>query len=278
MTKLREVAHQHRLNARVVVPTGARRPPRRWPGLRSLVACLALLLPGSALANGIILAGDSKGLHVDGWAGFNDIGLLLNFMSSLTLAALLSLVVGWSPRHLRYLRRMTGAATPMVMVTYGVIGAVIGTIVVHYGMGVGLVVFGIGGLMRFRSNLGTPESTGRVILATVIGLCAGLQLPHVAVTVTLFIFGVLLLFGRVISFRFVVKGLDPKGLEAAAASHRGVLESAGCHVVGEKKSFLKGQVAFLCRAPSDLDPDKVVRRMESDVPDALRGAVDWDIG
>jgi len=249
----------------------------------ALLAAQSLFLSSAAfassgLASSMFGAADTQPLKVNGWAGFYDVDLLFNFLSSLTLAALLSLVIGWGPRRRRHLERMSGAAGPLVLVLYATVGAVIGTVVVHYGMGVGLVVFGIGGLMRFRSNMSTPESTGRVILATVIGLCAGMQLPHVAVTATAFTFFVLLLFSRTVAYRIIIRGLDPVHLAASAAAHRELLEATNCTVVGEKKSFVKGQVSFMFRAPSHLDPDTLTRDIASRVPDELRGGVDWDIG
>ncbi|MCO4762460.1 MAG: hypothetical protein KC502_13195 [Myxococcales bacterium] len=245
--------------------------------LLPLVAVQALIAP-MAYANGLLVAGDTQGIKVDGWAGFLDIDLLLNFLSALVLAAVLSLVVGWGPKPRRPLERMSGAAAPLVLVLYAVVGAVIGTVVVHYGMGVGLVVFGIGGLMRFRSNMATPESTGRVILATVIGLCSGMQLPHVAVTATVFTFVVLVIFSRTVSYRLLVKGLAPENLAAAAAAYRKILMGADCAIVGEKKSYIKGQVAFLLRTRADQDPDELVRLIAAEIPEELRGGVDWDIG
>lgn len=250
-----------------------------WGAARVALASL-LILPATtpAWANGLLSTGTDRRLNVNGWAGFYEVGLLLNFMSSLTLAAVLALVVGWGPRQRRHLERMSGAASPLVLVLYATVGAVIGTVVVHYGMGVGLVVFGIGGLMRFRSNMSTPESTARVILATVIGLCSGMQLPHVAVTATAFTLLVLILFSRTVSYRLMVRGLDAVTLGASAAAYREAIGATQCVVVGEKKSFVKGQVAFQIQAPANLAPDALVREVGAHVPEELRGGVDWDIG
>ncbi len=246
--------------------------------LAALVPLVTLFWSADAVAGSMLSTGRSGEMKVDGWAGFYDVGLFLNFLSSLTLAAVLSLIVGWGPRRRRHLERLSGAAAPLVLVLYATVGAVIGTVVVHYGEGVGLVVFGIGGLMRFRSNMSTPESTGRVILATVIGLCSGMQLPHVAVTATAFTFVVLLLFSRTVSYRLIVRGLDPATLAESAVAHRDALVASQCTVVGEKKSFMKAQVAYLIQAPSHLDPNALVQDLGNQVPEHLRGGVDWDIG
>ncbi len=213
-----------------------------------------------------------------GWAGFANTDLLVKFLTSLSLASVLGWFLAWSPRQTRYLERMSGAASSTVLVLYAVIGATLGALVTRYGMGVGLVVFGIGGLTRFRSNVGTPESTGRLIAATIVGLCTGLELPHVAVSTTLFLLGVLWLANRRVAFRLLVKGLAPEVLAEAAKAHRETMDRCGCVVLGEKKNFLKGQVAFLFRAPPDFDPEQLRQTLRVEVSETLHGAVDWDIG
>jgi len=49
-----------------------------------------------------------------------------------------------------------------------------------------LVVFGIGGLTRFRSAADSTRDTVRLIIVTLVGLTAGLGLLHFAVIITLF--------------------------------------------------------------------------------------------
>src|SRR4029077_4153464 len=83
------------------------------------------------------------------------------------------------------------ADMPHVYVLYAVIGAVIGVAVREFGTVVGLVVFGIGGLLRFRSVADSTRDTVRLIIVTLAGLTAGLGLLHFAVIVTLFTFALI---------------------------------------------------------------------------------------
>ena len=73
------------------------------------------------------------------------------------------------------------AELPKVLIMYALVGAVVGEIVLEYGMVVGFVIFGLGGLMRFRTDAASTRDTGRLIMVTLIGLIAGLNLPHFAV-------------------------------------------------------------------------------------------------
>src|SRR5581483_12282493 len=73
------------------------------------------------------------------------------------------------------------ADLPKVFIMYAFIGAVIGVTVREFGMVIGVVVFGIGGLIRFRTATESTVDTGNLIVVTLAGLIAGLGLPHVAV-------------------------------------------------------------------------------------------------
>ena len=75
-----------------------------------------------------------------------------------------------------------------------------------------LVVFGIGGLMRFRTDVGPAKDTGRVILTAVVGVCCGLKLLVVAVTATAFGWLLLWMLERDTFTRLLVKGVPAEGL------------------------------------------------------------------
>lgn len=250
------------------------------------VTSSALLAGTIALATGIQQAWafdvstlETGSAHTSpGWRGFGDWALLGELALSLVLAAALASVIGYHPMRQVRARRIDEVEAPRVNVVYATVGAIIGTLVAHYGTLVGFVVFGIGGLMRFRSNIGTAGDTGRVMLSTLVGLCCGLQLPHVAVVATVFSFVLLAILDRRGVVRLVVKGLGPENLANAAAVYRTQLEGQSCELVSEEKSFLKGQVAFVFFLGRGVDPDQLSNRLEQQVPAELRGAVDWEIG
>ena len=47
-------------------------------------------------------------------------------------------------------------------------------------------------------------------------------------------------------------------------------------MTGEKKNPLKGQVAIMFRLPADFRRDELEARF-ADLPDQVRGAIDWEI-
>jgi uncharacterized membrane protein YhiD involved in acid resistance len=220
---------------------------------------------------------DNDRIVAEGWAGFADLALLLDLALSLGLAVALAFVIGYHPARRLRARRIEEVEAPRVNVVYATVGAIIGTLVAHYGLVVGLVVFGIGGLMRFRTNLVSAGATGRVIISTLVGLCCGMQLPHVAVVATIFSFVLLFLLERRLICRLVVKGLGPDTLAASADAYRAALEAQRCELVSEEKNFLKGQVAFIFFAASRADSDQLTARIEAAVQGELQGALDWEV-
>ena len=150
--------------------------------------------------------------------------------------------------------------------------------VLKYGLVIGFVVFGIGGLVRFRSNLRSATRTGRVIFVTLIGLSSGLDLPHVAILATTFGFGLIYVLDARITYRIVVKGLPRARVGDAAEVYRSVLEQQGGRILSEKKNFGKAEVAFVFRASHRIGRDDLEHLFEVEIPEEMQGAVDWETG
>ena len=120
----------------------------------SIPAVLAALLPGlpriasaqDALAQ-FEQALDTSTLAIgEGWAGFLEIGFLFNTLLTLLLATVLGACIAFHPRHIVGVDTIEEIEVPKVYMLYSVIGALMGILVVKYGLVVGMVLFGIGGL------------------------------------------------------------------------------------------------------------------------------------
>jgi hypothetical protein len=98
-----------------------------------------------------------------------------------------------------------------------------------------------------------------------------------AVLTAAFGFAVLMLLDARATYHIEVKGLGPSMIRPSAETYRRVLERAGCRIVGERKSFAKEQVTFIFHAPHALQRDGLVQRLEAEVPENLRGVVDWSV-
>src|SRR5258706_9324163 len=212
-----------------------------------LFLCL-LLTPSLAAAAGLFDAPDGK-LAAAGWAGFLDMKFMAESLGALLLATALGAVIGFHPMTPRTVDTLTEADMPKVYIMYAFVAAVIGVTVREFGMVIGVVVFGIGGLMRFRTDTGSTRDTGRLIAVTLTGLVAGLGLPNLAVITTAFAFVLIYIFDSHPACRIKIDQLPAGRVGEGANAYRAVLQTKGCKIISEKKSFSKPKVEFVFRLP-----------------------------
>ena len=218
----------------------------------------------------------ANSLTGQGWQGFTDTRFMISFVGRLLLAILLAAVIAYHPKVRRKYDSLEDAEAPKSFILYSFVAAIIGTAVMVFGGIVGFVVFGIGGLLRFRTNVGSATQTGRVILATVIGLCAGLDLLHVAIISTIFGFLLIWILDCRRTYCMVVQGIHKGKLVDATTAYRAVLEGANCRILGERKNISKNSMRLIFRGPEDLDHDQLQEKMEFDLPEKYHGAIDWE--
>jgi hypothetical protein len=158
-----------------------------------------------------------------------------------------------------------------------VIGALIGIMVLKFGLVVGFVVFGIGGLIRFRTVMQSASMTGYAIFVTLIGLASGLNLPHIALLATVFCFVLIFILDTRVTYSISVKGLSADRVVEAAAAYRRSLESHGCRIVNERRDLIKQRVAFIFRSRQHVKSQDLDAVFVKEIDPVLRGAVDWEI-
>ena len=213
----------------------------------------------------------------EGWQGFADFGFLVNALLTLTLSAMLGATIAYHPKHRQTADTLEEIEAPKAYIMYAVIGALIGIMVVKYGLVVGFVLFGISGLFRFRTVLRSASLTGRVIFVTLIGLSCGLDLPHVAALATAFGFVLIYVLHAHITYRIDVRALPSGRVAEAAAAYRGVLEQQGCRIMSEKKNPGKKSVTFIFRSARDLTRHHLEELVEAKIDASLTGSLDWEI-
>jgi hypothetical protein len=160
---------------------------------------------------------------------------------------------------------------------YALIGAVIGVIVLKYGMVIGFVIFGLGGLMRFRSTTGSTRDTGRLIVVTLVGLISGLNLPQFAVLATLFAWVLIYIFDGHPVCSLEVSEIPKGRVNDAAAAYRSVLHELKCTLIGESKSHNKSRIDYVFRMPRRTTQAQVHKALCEQVPPEVRGEIDWQI-
>jgi hypothetical protein len=211
------------------------------------------------------------------WSSMTDVQFIANAFGILLLATLLGALIGYHPATRRTIGGLHEADMPHVFVLYAVIGAVIGVGVREFGTVVGVVVFGIGGLIRVRSATDSTRDTVRLIIVTLVGLTAGLGLLHFAVIITLFIFALIYVFDTSPPYRIRVEGLSKDRTGSCADVYRGILKEHGCSIIAEHHSLEKARIEFVFRLPRRSSRDRLDVELRGIAAD-LRGEVNWEVG
>jgi hypothetical protein len=211
-----------------------------------------------------------------GWGGFTDLQFMAQSLGVLLLAATLGAIIGFHPATKHTVDNLDEAELAPVFVMYAVIGAVIGEAVREYGTVVGFVVFGIGGLLRFRTATDSTRDTVRLIAVTLVGLIAGLGLLAFAVITTLFAFALIYYFDTHPACRIRIEGLPMDRAADCAAAYRERLKVQHCKIIAERRSLEKKRIEFVFRLPRRSTRDQLELALSTIAPD-LRGHVDWEI-
>jgi hypothetical protein len=213
-------------------------------------------------------------LLLDGWSSFANGWILLDMVLVLLLALVLGAVIAYHPSTRRRVSSLEHLEQPKTLLMYAVVAAVV-ALIVEVQPAMAFVIFGIGGLLRFRTMVGEAKDTGRVILVTVVGLCCGLKIFIVAVPAT--VIGWLLIFAleQQIAGIIRVSGVGEQTMHEATRAYHGLIEGAGLRVIGVQTKFIKRETTFVVQAPPSLDREKLQASFDALAPE-LRGVVDWE--
>jgi uncharacterized membrane protein YhiD involved in acid resistance len=211
---------------------------------------------------------------LDGWRGFSDGWLLLDMACVLMLALALGALIAYHPTSRRKATSLEQLDQPKTFLMYSMVAAVAAQIV-EIQPAMAFVIFGIGGLMRFRTDVGVAKDTGRVILVTVVGLCCGLKIYVVAVLATVVGFIVIHVLEQVVAGSIIVGGLETLRIPRVALAYRAALTEVGCTIVREQAEASKGRVIFVLRAPARIHRQKIAARLDN-MPEDTRGVVEFE--
>ncbi|MSR18610.1 MAG: hypothetical protein EXS00_05495 [Phycisphaerales bacterium] len=193
------------------------------------------------------------------------------FVFSLTLGLLLSVVCSFimamHPTRTGRIDPIGDIENRKTLVLLGMVGAVVAELVRVQPV-LAFVVFGIGGLIRFRTVLSDPRLTAKAVFVVVVGLACGTQAYAMAVFVTIFGWMLCAWLGRRMGARFklrVPSGIDPHDVMPAALEflRRNHWRVASSSVVAEKR-----QILILAEISSNVDMSGVIRSMQACLPRA----------
>jgi len=211
---------------------------------------------------------------LDHWKSFGNGWLLLDMLLVLALALALGAVIAYHPASRRRMSSLEHVEQPKTFLMYSLVAAII-ALIVQVQPAMAFVIFGIGGLMRFRTEVGNAKETGRVILATVIGLCCGLKIFIVAVPATAIGWIVVWFLERQRAGIIRVSGVTEAAVHEAVRAYREAIARQGCRIIGEQNRFVRREFLFVVEAPPELARETLSNALD-ELPQELRGVVDFE--
>jgi hypothetical protein len=207
-----------------------------------------------------------------GWAAFADPHQYLSAALVLMAATASGALLAHHPVYRGRAVTLGMLEQRKTLILYSTVGALI-AIVCTVAPSMAFVIFGIGGLMRFRTDTGESTTTGHTIMGTLIGLCWGLGMQLVAVLATLYCWAIIYVLEAAPIHKITI-GIDVALMARAAEAYRDALQRAGCRILGHGKSVKKAHMHFVIRLPAGRDSEAVWKALAT-IPDDLRGATDW---
>lgn len=211
-------------------------------------------------------------LLLEGWRGFADGWLIVDMLLVMLLALVLGAAIAYHPAVRRHVSTLEHYEQPKTMLVYAVVAAVVAQIV-QVEPAMAFVIFGIGGLLRFRTLVGEAKETGQVILVTVVGLCCGLKIFVVAVAATAIGWVLIAFLERDSAGLIRISGVAEAAVHDAIRAYRASILAAGCTIIGEQARFVKRELVFVVKAPARFDRTALLDRLDA-FPVALRGEVE----
>jgi len=212
---------------------------------------------------------------VSNYMGFEQLG---TYLISLSVALILAMIIAFHPQTFGKKEDINEIEAPKTLIFYAMIGSLIGATVADYGAELGFIFFGLGGLMRFRTNTGTSIQTGRLILVALIGLCCGLKMLYIATVSTLVAWILIYFLERRTLYQIEIKGINSKIFLESVAAYRYILKKQKCNIIVEKKNIAKSKVSFIFSSPPKLGREDLEQSFEKQVPEENCGSIDWNVG
>ena len=218
---------------------------------------------------------DSNAMSVAaGFETFLDGSTVLDLLVGYGFALLLSAIIAWHPKRLSARRadRLLGGEGTLLLL--GLIGATVALLVMIH-PSLGLVVFGIGGLVRFRTTLDDPELTGKGIVVLVVGLACGTNAYLPAAIVTAIAWGVIWYIDNRSLYRVRLVNKTTGQRRLRSDDGRIIAESVGHERIRVLNSALearKHRLILHLKAPAHLDEAQILAAVKAALPQDIAGS------
>jgi uncharacterized membrane protein YhiD involved in acid resistance len=162
------------------------------------------------------------------------------------------------------------------MFLFALIGMTVGFLVIHHGYLIGFVIFGIGGLFRFRMESISLLDSSLLILVTLIGLSVGLDLPVMALIATVASWIVVWVFAAQQTVLVELKFDEKADFGRALKLLEDGLREHGYQVQKMSKSKFK-PVVELALTGRDIDKGQELVAVLTELQTSGSGLTDWHV-
>jgi hypothetical protein len=196
------------------------------------------------------------------------------------LVVMLAAAIAFHPEIARKRSSLSDLELPKTMIIYAVIGMMVGYLVgidEKIGQVIGFTIFGLGGLMRFRTEIGSAKETGWLIFVTLGGLCIGLNLYVVAICSFGLIWLLIFFTERKNVYQIIVRFEEMENATNSTKIYREFIKSNGWDLVSESRGGLKPQIEFVFQADRTVNREIVIKAIASEISSDVRGTIQLDI-
>lgn len=212
-----------------------------------------------------------------GWGQLSEPTELLEFAVALIETSLMTAAIAYHPIMSATRRTRSDFEAPRALFIFALIGMVVGFLIMHHGYLIGFVLFGLGGLLRFKTDDNSGD-TMRLILVTLIGLCIGLDLPVVALITTASAWSILYLLGGPANFGLDIQFSDKqRPVSESMQELRDELQKSGFRIVSMSRTKFKSTVHYVVTSTQGARRSTLEREMVRLTETKGSGISDWHV-
>lgn len=202
------------------------------------------------------------------------LGVAIRLLLGMALAVGCAWLIARHPRRSTKVDPLNDLEETKTLLVLGLVGAVVAELVTVHTTEAGdsmagylaFVIFGIGALMRFRTALDNPKSTGKAILVVVIGIACGLNEWALALYVTAAAFGLIFWLDSYLACRVTVRLRAKQDLRTAYIAVQDVLQHKGCRVKSSSTYENRNRFVILAHMPVGIDPVALEGALQAALP------------